>query len=64
MSEKIHDCPHPVDEFDWADDGKPLTVWVCKECGMIWEAHCDIYWAPAEDDRGEPLRLMTHKKPD
>ena len=58
-----HDCKHPVDDFNYGEDGKPITVWVCPECGMIWEAHWDIYWAPAEGHDGEPLRITGTPKP-
>jgi rubrerythrin len=52
-----HDCPHPVDFVFDDKTGEELTVWICKECGMIWEAIYTIYWAPAEDEKGNLLRL-------
>jgi uncharacterized Zn finger protein len=60
MSEE-HECPHPVD-FIIDEKGRELTVWICQECGAIWEARLDIYWAPSEDDNGNRLTLSTYPK--
>lgn len=42
-----HDCPHPIE--DYGPGGE--DVWICPHCGRVWEAHVDIWWAPAEDDQ-------------
>lgn len=43
--DRDHDCPHPIENY--GPNGE--DVWVCPGCGRVWEAHTDIYWAPAED---------------
>lgn len=50
-----HDCPHPIE--DYAPDG--LTVWTCPDCGRVWEAHVDIWWAPAEDAVGAAVYVRA-----
>ena len=54
-----HDCPHPVGDTD----NRGLTVWTCPDCGRVWEAHTDIWWGPAEDNKGQPIYLRGETAP-